>query len=129
MHVSLSLPVSISLSNTPSPTHSLSLSLSGVVSTMTPVEHRLRQILVPEMLATDIAEYLVRKGLPFRETHHIAGNYMVILYLFFILVFIFIIIFQVISPTIHFYQNLISSLSHSKHLCLLYPYRCCCKVS
>ena len=45
----------------------------GVVSTMTPVEHRLRQILVPEMLATDIAEYLVRKGLPFRETHHIAG--------------------------------------------------------
>ena len=41
---------------------------------MTPVEHRLRQILVPEMLATDIAEYLVRKGLPFRETHHIAGR-------------------------------------------------------
>ena len=25
--------------------------------------------LVPEMLATDIAEYLVRKGVPFRETH------------------------------------------------------------
>ena len=24
-------------------------------------------------LATDIAEYLVRKGVPFRETHHIAG--------------------------------------------------------
>lgn len=42
---------------------------------MTPVEARLRQILVPEMLATDIAEYLVRKGLPFRETHHIAGQH------------------------------------------------------
>jgi argininosuccinate lyase len=25
------------------------------------------------MLATDLAEYLVRKGLPFRETHHISG--------------------------------------------------------
>ena len=27
----------------------------------------------PEMLATDLAEYLVRKGVPFRETHHVAG--------------------------------------------------------
>jgi argininosuccinate lyase len=26
-----------------------------------------------DMLATDLAEYLVRKGVPFRETHHIAG--------------------------------------------------------
>ncbi len=25
------------------------------------------------MLATDLAEYLVRKGLPFRDTHHISG--------------------------------------------------------
>jgi len=24
-------------------------------------------------LATDLAEYLVRKGVPFRETHHVAG--------------------------------------------------------
>lgn len=45
----------------------------GVLSTMEPVEERLRAKLVPEMLATDIAEYLVRKGVPFRETHHIAG--------------------------------------------------------
>ena len=45
----------------------------GVVSTMQPVAEKLRARLVPEMLATDIAEYLVRKGLPFRETHHIAG--------------------------------------------------------
>ena len=29
--------------------------------------------LAPEMLATDLAEYLVRKGVPFRETHHVAG--------------------------------------------------------
>ena len=46
----------------------------GVVSTMSPVEDKLLAILVPEMLATDIAEYLVRKGMPFRETHHIAGT-------------------------------------------------------
>lgn len=48
----------------------------GVISTMEPVEERLRAQLVPEMLATDIAEYLVRKGVPFRETHHIAGKKM-----------------------------------------------------
>jgi argininosuccinate lyase len=28
------------------------------------------------MLATDIADYLVRKGIPFRETHHISGRVM-----------------------------------------------------
>ena len=49
------------------------LIMLGVVSTMAPNRDRLRDMLVPEMLATDIAEYLVRKGLPFRETHHIAG--------------------------------------------------------
>ncbi|KAJ3008607.1 glutamate N-acetyltransferase [Thoreauomyces humboldtii] len=27
-----------------------------------------------DMLATDFAEYLVRKGVPFRETHHIDGR-------------------------------------------------------
>ena len=27
-----------------------------------------------EMLATDVAGYLVRKGVPFRETHHISGS-------------------------------------------------------
>ena len=27
-----------------------------------------------DMLATDLAEYLVGKGVPFRETHHISGN-------------------------------------------------------
>ena len=25
------------------------------------------------MLATDLAEFLVRKGVPFRETHHVSG--------------------------------------------------------
>ena len=26
------------------------------------------------MLATDLADYMVRKGVPFRETHHISGR-------------------------------------------------------
>lgn len=46
---------------------------SGVIATMRPNIARLTATLSPEMLATDIAEYLVRKGVPFRETHHIAG--------------------------------------------------------
>ena len=28
----------------------------------------------PDMFATDLAEHLVRKHVPFRETHHIAGR-------------------------------------------------------
>jgi argininosuccinate lyase len=45
----------------------------GVISTLTPNADRLRAALATEMLATDLAEYLVRKGVPFRETHHVAG--------------------------------------------------------
>ena len=45
----------------------------GVLSTLMPNPAALRAGLSPEMLATDLAEYLVRKGVPFRETHHIAG--------------------------------------------------------
>jgi argininosuccinate lyase len=45
----------------------------GVLSTLTPNGARLRAALATEMLATDLAEYLVRKGVPFRETHHVAG--------------------------------------------------------
>lgn len=61
------------LFDTTSTVHDCLLILLGVVSTMTPSVERLNDKLVPEMLATDIAEYLVRKGVPFRETHHIAG--------------------------------------------------------
>mmetsp|Transcript_1604 Transcript_1604/g.2627 ORF Transcript_1604/g.2627 Transcript_1604/m.2627 type:complete len:481 (+) Transcript_1604:55-1497(+) len=46
---------------------------SGVLATLRPVAGKLAEELVPEMLATDLAEYLVRKGVPFRETHHISG--------------------------------------------------------
>lgn len=45
----------------------------GVLSTLTPNVAALHAGLASEMLATDLAEYLVRKGVPFRETHHVAG--------------------------------------------------------
>jgi len=46
---------------------------TGVVCTMKPNPENLMKALCPEMLATDLADYLVRKGVPFRETHHISG--------------------------------------------------------
>ena len=45
----------------------------GVLSTLTLHPEKMRSRLVAEMLATDLADYLVRKGVPFRQTHHIAG--------------------------------------------------------
>ncbi len=45
----------------------------GVLSTLTVNPAFMRAALVPEMLATDLAEYLVRKGVPFRDAHHVAG--------------------------------------------------------
>ena len=47
---------------------------AGVLATLEVHPQRLQAGLVPEMLATDLAEYLVRKGVPFRETHHVAGE-------------------------------------------------------
>lgn len=46
---------------------------TGVICTMKPNPEMLMKALSPEMLATDLADYLVRKGVPFRETHHISG--------------------------------------------------------
>jgi hypothetical protein len=47
---------------------------TGVLSTLTPQPDKMAASLVPEMLATDLADYLVRRGVPFRQTHHIAGE-------------------------------------------------------
>lgn len=47
---------------------------TGVIATLKPKSEGLRACLNPQMLATDLAEYLVRKGVPFRETHHVAGQ-------------------------------------------------------
>lgn len=46
---------------------------SGVIATLKLNPENLKKALCPEMLATDLADYLVRKGVPFRETHHISG--------------------------------------------------------
>jgi argininosuccinate lyase len=46
---------------------------SGVLATLTVNPSAMRAALSTEMLATDLADYLVRKGVPFRETHHLAG--------------------------------------------------------
>lgn len=46
---------------------------TGVLSTLTIKPAAMAAGLSADMLATDLAEYLVRKGVPFRETHHISG--------------------------------------------------------
>jgi argininosuccinate lyase len=46
----------------------------GVLATLDTKPDKMREALDPFMLATDLAEYLVRKGVPFRETHHISGR-------------------------------------------------------
>jgi argininosuccinate lyase len=46
---------------------------AGVLATLSINPEKMRASLSADMLATDLAEYLVRKGVPFRETHHIAG--------------------------------------------------------
>lgn len=53
--------------------HSI-LIATGVVSTLTVVKEKMEAALTMDMLATDLADYLVRKGVPFRETHHISGE-------------------------------------------------------
>lgn len=45
----------------------------GVISSLTVHGDKMKAALTADMLATDVADYLVLKGVPFRETHHIAG--------------------------------------------------------
>ncbi|KKK11803.1 hypothetical protein AOCH_007345 [Aspergillus ochraceoroseus] len=47
---------------------------TGVLSTLTVIPEKMVAALTPEMLATEFADYLVRKGVPFREGHHISGR-------------------------------------------------------
>jgi argininosuccinate lyase len=48
--------------------------IAGVIRTLRINASRMQDALVDEMLATDLADYLVRKGLPFRQSHHIVGQ-------------------------------------------------------
>lgn len=47
---------------------------TGIVSTLNIHPQKMKAALTMDMLATDLADYLVRKGVPFRETHHISGS-------------------------------------------------------
>ena len=47
---------------------------TGVLSTLAIQPDKMLGALTPDMLSTDLADYLVRKGVPFRETHHISGQ-------------------------------------------------------
>ncbi|KAL1495049.1 hypothetical protein ABEB36_010530 [Hypothenemus hampei] len=47
---------------------------TGTVKTLKVNSEKCRSALSYEMLATDVAYYLVRKGVPFRTAHHIAGR-------------------------------------------------------
>ncbi|KAM0360040.1 hypothetical protein ACHAPY_006446 [Fusarium culmorum] len=47
---------------------------NGILSTLKLRPDRMRASLNPFLLATDVADALVRLGVPFRETHHISGR-------------------------------------------------------
>jgi argininosuccinate lyase len=48
--------------------------LSGAVGSARFEADTARARLLPELLATDLADYLVRKGVPFRESHEVVGE-------------------------------------------------------
>jgi argininosuccinate lyase len=47
---------------------------TGVIETLTVHPERMQAALTDEMLATELADYLVMKGIPFREAHHLVGQ-------------------------------------------------------
>ena len=47
---------------------------AGVISTMRIRPERMQEALDEGMLATELADYLVTKGVPFRESHHRVGE-------------------------------------------------------
>ncbi len=48
--------------------------IAGVIATLTIDRERMAATLQDELLATDLADYLVHQGVPFRESHHIVGQ-------------------------------------------------------
>jgi argininosuccinate lyase len=47
---------------------------AGVLETLEVRPERMRTALDEAMLATDLADYLVRKGVPFRQAHEVVGR-------------------------------------------------------
>jgi argininosuccinate lyase len=54
--------------------HALVPVVAGVVATLSPQPERMRAAVEDAMLATELADYLVRRGVPFRQAHHAAGR-------------------------------------------------------
>jgi argininosuccinate lyase len=48
--------------------------LAGALRTIAVKVERMRSAIDPSMMATDLADYLVEKGIPFREAHAMAGK-------------------------------------------------------
>lgn len=48
--------------------------MAGVIETLEVNRDEMEDALSPDLLATDLAEYLVRKGVPFRRAHGIVGQ-------------------------------------------------------
>ncbi len=48
--------------------------MTAVIDTLELRPEKMAAQLKPELLATDLADYLVKKGLPFREAHHVVGQ-------------------------------------------------------
>jgi argininosuccinate lyase len=48
--------------------------VTGALATLTVNVDRMQAALDPSLLATELADYLVRKGVSFREAHHIVGQ-------------------------------------------------------
>jgi len=56
-------------------TLTMALSIAnGVIRTLIVYPERMQAALTDEMLATELADYLVVKGVPFREAHHLVGQ-------------------------------------------------------
>jgi argininosuccinate lyase len=48
--------------------------ITAVVATLQINSEQMRAALSEDMLATDLADYLVHKGMPFRQAHHVVGR-------------------------------------------------------
>jgi argininosuccinate lyase len=48
--------------------------IAGALRTITVRDERMRQAIDSSMMATDLADYLVNKGVPFRKAHELAGK-------------------------------------------------------
>jgi argininosuccinate lyase len=48
--------------------------MSGLISTLRLNEEQMARQLEPGLLATDLADYLVKRGMPFREAHGVVGE-------------------------------------------------------